>query len=99
MLCISHVLRGFGAKCEAGIMTLRNALYTMAIEAWEAKSDDLVALVEDLTLRDYAPRGVGVRRAVSVFMSGLTKSAAYRCNRVVDFRVAIGVWRSRPRRV
>ena len=50
--CIWHVLHGFGAKCEAGIMILRNALYTMTIEAWEAKRDGLVALVEDLTLRE-----------------------------------------------
>jgi hypothetical protein len=33
-------------------MILRNALYTMTIEAWEAKRDGLVALVEDLTLRE-----------------------------------------------
>jgi hypothetical protein len=32
-------------------MILRNALYTMTIEAWEAKRDGLVALVEHLTLR------------------------------------------------
>jgi hypothetical protein len=37
-------------------MTLRNALYTMTIKPREAKRDGLVALVEDLTLRDDAPR-------------------------------------------
>jgi hypothetical protein len=36
------------------MMILRSALYTMTIEAWEAKRGDrgaLVALVEDLMLR------------------------------------------------
>jgi hypothetical protein len=43
-------------------MTLRNALYTMTIQAWEAKRDGLVALVEDLTLRDDAPRAARRQR-------------------------------------
>jgi hypothetical protein len=43
-------------------MTLRNTLYKMMIEAWEAKRDGLVASVEDLTQRDDATRATRRRR-------------------------------------
>jgi hypothetical protein len=57
-------------------MTSRNALYKMSIEAWSAKRDGLVALVEDPTRdRDDARCATRrrVRRALRVFVSGLTK--------------------------
>ena len=50
--CLWHILHNFGAACEAGIIILRNALYTMTPEAWEAKRDGVVQLVEELVARD-----------------------------------------------
>jgi hypothetical protein len=50
--CLWHIVHGFGAACEAGVMILRNALWTMTQEEWEAKREAAVELANELVGRD-----------------------------------------------